>query len=249
MYKIVLIRHGESLWNKENRFAGWVDVDLSEKGVQEAHNAGKKLLAEKYVFDLAYTSFLKRASRTLGIVLEEMNIQNTPIIRSWKLNERHYGSLQGLNKSEMAVKYGEDQVKTWRRGYDVAIPPINKQDPMYPGNDPLYKDLKEEEIPVSENLKMVVERVVPYWTNEIVPNIKAGKKIIIAASGNSLRALIKYLENLSAEEIVEINVPTAIPLVYELDSELKVIKKYYLASEDQLKNALETVANQGKAKS
>ena len=249
MYKIVLIRHGESLWNKENRFAGWVDVDLSEKGIEEAHNAGKKLLAEKYIFDLAYTSFLKRASRTLDIVLEEMNIQNIPIIKSWKLNERHYGSLQGLNKSEMAVKYGENQVKTWRRGYDVAIPPLNKQDPMYPGNDPLYKDLKEEEIPVSENLKMVVERVVPYWTNEIVPSIKAGKKIIIAASGNSLRALIKYLENLSAEEIVEINVPTAIPLVYELDSELKVIKKYYLASEDQLKNALETVANQGKAKS
>ena len=249
MYKIVLIRHGESLWNKENRFAGWVDVDLSEKGIEEAHNAGKKLLSEKYIFDLAYTSFLKRASRTLNIVLEEMNIQNIPIIKSWKLNERHYGSLQGLNKSEMAVKYGENQVKTWRRGYDVAIPPLNKQDPMYPGNDPLYKDLKEEEIPVSENLKMVVERVVPYWTNEIVPSIKAGKKIIIAASGNSLRALIKYLENLSAEEIVEINVPTAIPLVYELDSELKVIKKYYLASEDQLKNALETVANQGKAKS
>ena len=249
MYKIVLIRHGESVWNKENRFAGWVDVDLSEKGIEEAHNAGKKLLAEKYIFDLAYTSFLKRASRTLDIVLEEMNIQNIPIIKSWKLNERHYGSLQGLNKSEMAVKYGENQVKTWRRGYDVAIPPLNKQDPMYPGNDPLYKDLKEEEIPVSENLKMVVERVVPYWTNEIVPSIKAGKKIIIAASGNSLRALIKYLENLSAEEIVEINVPTAIPLVYELDSELKVIKKYYLASEDQLKNALETVANQGKAKS
>lgn len=249
MYKIVLIRHGESVWNKENRFAGWVDVDLSEKGIEEAHNAGKKLLAEKYTFDLAYTSFLKRASRTLSIVLEEMNIQNIPIIKSWKLNERHYGSLQGLNKSEMAIKYGENQVKTWRRGYDVAIPPLNKQDPMYPGNDPLYKDLKEEEIPVSENLKMVVERVIPYWTNEIVPNIKAGKKIIIAASGNSLRALIKYLENLSAEEIVEINIPTAIPLVYELDSELKIIKKYYLASEDQLKNALETVANQGKAKS
>jgi 2,3-bisphosphoglycerate-dependent phosphoglycerate mutase len=248
MYKVVLIRHGESLWNKENRFSGWVDVDLSEKGVEEAHNAGKNLLLEKYVFDLAYTSFLKRASRTLDIVLEEMNMMNIPIIRSWKLNERHYGSLQGLNKSEIATKYGEAQVKMWRRGYDVAIPPLSKEDPMYPGNDPLYKDLKSEEIPLSENLKMVVERVVLYWNDEIVPNIKVGKNIIIAASGNSLRALIKHLENLSAEEIVEINVPTAIPLVYELDSDLKVIKKYYLASEEQLKKALETVANQGKVK-
>lgn len=248
MYKVVLIRHGESLWNKENRFAGWVDVDLSEKGIEEAHNAGKKLLEENYSFDLAYTSFLKRANKTLDIVLEEMNIKNIPVIRSWKLNERHYGSLQGLNKSEMAKKYGEEQVKMWRRGYDVAIPPLSKEDPMYPGNDPMYKDMKQDEIPLSENLKMVVERVVPYWDNEIAPKIKSGKKIIIAASGNSLRALIKYLENLSPEEIVEINVPTAIPLVYELDNQLKVTKKYYLASEDQLKNALETVTNQGKAK-
>jgi 2,3-bisphosphoglycerate-dependent phosphoglycerate mutase len=248
MYKVILIRHGESLWNKENRFAGWVDVDLSEKGVQEAHNAGKKLLREGYAFDLAYTSFLKRASKTLDIVLGEMNLKEIPIIRSWKLNERHYGSLQGLNKSEMAKKYGEEQVKMWRRGYDVAIPPLNKEDPMYPGNDPLYKDVKKEELPLSENLKMVVERVVPYWNDEIVPHIKNGKKIIIAASGNSLRALIKHLEKLSAEEIVEINVPTAIPLVYELNDNLEVIKKYYLASEEQLRQALDTVANQGKAK-
>ncbi len=248
MYKVILIRHGESLWNKENRFAGWVDVDLSEKGIEEAHNAGKKLLEEGYVFDLAYTSFLKRASKTLDIVLGEMNLKEIPIIRSWKLNERHYGSLQGLNKSEMATKYGEEQVKMWRRGYDVTIPPLSKEDPMYPGNDPLYKDIEKSELPLSENLKMVVERVVPYWDNEIVPNIKSGKKIIIAASGNSLRALIKHLEKLSAEEIVEINVPTAIPLVYELNDNLEVIKKYYLASEEQLKKALDTVANQGKVK-
>jgi 2,3-bisphosphoglycerate-dependent phosphoglycerate mutase len=248
MYKVILIRHGESLWNKENRFAGWVDVDLSEKGIEEAHNAGKKLLEEDYVFDLAYTSFLKRASKTLDIVLGEMNLKEIPIIRSWKLNERHYGSLQGLNKSEMATKYGEEQVKMWRRGYDVVIPPLSKEDPMYPGNDPLYKDIEKSELPLSENLKMVVERVVPYWNNEIVPNIKSGKKIIIAASGNSLRALIKHLEKLSAEEIVEINVPTAIPLVYELNDNLEVIKKYYLASEEQLKQALDTVANQGKVK-
>lgn len=177
-----------------------------------------------------------------------MNLKEIPIIQSWKLNERHYGSLQGLNKSEMATKYGEEQVKMWRRGYDVAIPPLTKEDPMYPGNDPLYKDVKKEELPLSENLKMVVERVVPYWNDEIVPHIKNGKKIIIAASGNSLRALIKHLEKLSAEEIVEINVPTAIPLVYELNDNLEVIKKYYLASEEQLKQALDTVANQGKAK-
>jgi 2,3-bisphosphoglycerate-dependent phosphoglycerate mutase len=248
MYKIVLIRHGESLWNKENRFAGWVDVDLSEKGVEEAHNAGKKLKDAGYVFDLAYTSYLKRANRTLDIVLQEMGLV-IPINKSWKLNERHYGSLQGLNKSEMATKYGEVQVKKWRRGYDTAIPPLTKDSPMYPGNDPLYKDLKPDEIPLSENLKMVVERVVPYWEEVIVPELKAGKKIIISASGNSLRALVKHIEGLSAEEIVEFNMPTAIPYVYELNDDLSVLKKYFLASDTELKSALETVANQGKAKS
>ncbi len=248
MYKVVLIRHGESLWNKENRFAGWVDVDLSEKGIEEAHNAGRKLKSEGYSFDLAFTSYLKRASKTLNIVLEEMAL-TIPIEKTWKLNERHYGSLQGLNKSEMATKYGEDQVKKWRRGYDTAIPPLSKDDPMYPGNDPLYKNLRPEEIPLSENLKMVVERVVPYWNAEIVPKIRDGKNIIIAASGNSLRALVKHIENLSPEEIVEFNMPTAIPYVYELDNDLKVIRKYFLASNEELKKALETVANQGKAKS
>jgi 2,3-bisphosphoglycerate-dependent phosphoglycerate mutase len=247
MYKIVLIRHGESLWNKENRFAGWVDVDLSDKGIEEAHNAGIKLKNSGYGFDLAYTSYLKRANRTLDIVLQEMGL-DIPVNKSWKLNERHYGSLQGLNKSEMATKYGEDQVKKWRRGYDTAIPPLTIDSPMYPGNDPLYKDLKPEEIPLSENLKMVVERVVPYWEEVIVPELKAGKKIIISASGNSLRALVKHIEGLSAEEIVEFNMPTAIPYVYELDENLKVLKKYFLASEAELKTALETVANQGRAK-
>lgn len=247
MYKIILIRHGESIWNKENRFAGWVDVDLSEKGVEEAHNAGMKLKSEGYIFDLAYTSYLKRASKTLDIVLEEMGL-TIPIVTTWKLNERHYGSLQGLNKSEMATKYGEEQVKKWRRGYDTAIPPLSKDDPMYPGNDPLYKGLRPEEIPLSENLKMVVERVVPYWNNEIVPKMKEGKNIIISASGNSLRALIMHIENLSPEEIVEFNMPTAVPYVYELDNDLKVISKYFLASDEELKKALETVANQGKAK-
>ena len=247
MYKVVLIRHGESVWNKENRFAGWVDVDLSPKGIEEAHNAGKKLKTEGYKFDLAYTSYLQRASKTLDIVLDEMGL-NIPIKRSWKFNERHYGSLQGLNKSEMATKYGEDQVKLWRRGYDTAIPPLTKDDPMYPGKDPLYKDLSPEEIPLSENLKMVVERVVPYWNDEVVPNIKSGKKIIIAASGNSLRALIKHIEDLSPDQIVEFTMPTAIPYVYELDAELKVINKYFLASEEELKIAIDTVKNQGKAK-
>jgi 2,3-bisphosphoglycerate-dependent phosphoglycerate mutase len=248
MYKIVLIRHGESLWNKENRFAGWVDVDLSEKGIEEAHKAGIKLKEKGYSFDLAFTSFLKRATRTLDIVLEEMNLSNIPVVKTWKLNERHYGSLQGLNKSEMATKYGEDQVKQWRRGYDTVIPPLSKDSPMYPGNDPLYADLKPDEIPLSENLKMVVERVVPYWNEEIVPKIKEGKNIIISASGNSLRALIKHLEGLSAEQIVEFNMPTAIPYVYELSPDLAVVKRYFLASDEELKTALETVANQGKAK-
>lgn len=247
-YKIVLVRHGESQWNKENRFTGWVDVDLSEKGVGEAHNAGKALKAAGFVFDLAFTSFLKRANRTLDIILEEMGEKGIEIVKSWKLNERHYGALQGLNKSETAAKYGEDQVKIWRRGYDTPIPPLTKGSDMYPGNDPLYKGLKESEIPLSENLKMVVERVVPYWDESIVPELKAGKKIIVAASGNSLRALIKYIEGISDDEITSVDVPTAIPLIYELDENLKFVSKRYLADEKQLEAALATVANQGKAK-
>lgn len=248
MYKLVLIRHGESVWNKENKFAGWIDVDLSEKGIEEATNAGKKLKANGFSFDLAFTSLLKRANRTLDLVLNELGQNNIEIRKSWKLNERHYGALQGMNKSEMALKYGEDQVKKWRRGYDVDIPPISKDSEMYPGNDPMYADLKESEIPLSENLKMVVERVLPYWNDSIVPEIKKNRKIIISASGNSLRALIKYLDNMSESEIVEFNMPTAIPLIYELNDELKPISKRFLASDEELKEAIEKVKNQGKAK-
>lgn len=248
MYKLVLLRHGESQWNKENKFAGWVDVDLTERGVEEAITAGKTLKDADFSFDIAFTSVLKRANRTLDIVLREMNLENIEIHRSWRLNERHYGALQGLNKSEMAKKYGEDQVKKWRRGYDVEIPALSKDSDMYPGKDPLYADLQESEIPLSENLKMVVERVIPYWNKEIAPKIKAGSKIIISASGNSLRALAKYIEDISDIDIVDYNFPTGIPLVYELDSDLKPIKKYFLADAETLKNALEEVVNQGKVK-
>lgn len=246
MYKIVLIRHGESVWNKENRFTGWVDVDLSELGEKEAHEAGKLLKAKGFIFDLAFTSVLKRANKTLDIVLSEMGEEGIEIRKSWKLNERHYGALQGLNKSETAEKYGEEQVKIWRRGYDVAIPPLTKDSEMYPGHDPLYANLTEAEIPLTENLKNVVDRVKPYWENEIAPAIKEGRQIIIAASGNSLRALVKYLSHLSEEEIVEFNFPTGIPLVYELDDNLKPTNRYFLADEATLQSALAKVANQGK---
>lgn len=248
MKKLVLIRHGESLWNKENRFSGWVDVDLSEKGEQEAIAAGKSLKEAGFVFDLAYTSMLKRAYRTLDLVLERMNLSHIEIRKTWRLNERHYGALQGLNKSETAAKYGEEQVQIWRRGYDVDIPPLTKDSPMYPGNDPLYKDLQESEIPLSENLKQVVSRVLPYWESDIVPSIKSGRQIIIAASGNSLRALIKYLEGVSDSDIVGVEMPTGIPLVYELDDNLKVVSKRFLADEAKLSEAIQKVKNQGKAK-
>lgn len=248
MYKLVLIRHGESVWNKENRFTGWVDVDLTDKGVAEAHRAGKALKEGGFVFDLALTSLLKRAQKTLDIVLSELDLSRIEIRRSWRLNERHYGALQGLNKSETAAKYGEDQVKKWRRGYDADIPPVSKDSEMYPGNDPKYADLKKSEMPLSENLKDVVGRVLPYWEKEIAPAIKSGKQVIVAASGNSLRALVKYIDGMSEQDIIEFNMPTAIPLVYELDNDLKPIKKYFLADEALLKEALQTVANQGKAK-
>jgi 2,3-bisphosphoglycerate-dependent phosphoglycerate mutase len=246
MYKIVLIRHGESVWNKENRFTGWVDVDLTDRGVEEAHKAGEKLKEAGFIFDLAFTSVLKRAVRTLDIILKEMGEEGIEIRKSWKLNERHYGALQGLSKSETATKYGEEQVKLWRRGYDVAIPPLTKESEMYPGKDPLYVDLTEQEIPLSENLKDVVVRVVPYWEGEIIPEIKNNKKIILSASGNSLRALIKYLDNISDEDIVDLNIPTGIPLVYELDENLKPLKHYYFADESTLNSALARVTNQGK---
>jgi 2,3-bisphosphoglycerate-dependent phosphoglycerate mutase len=248
MYKVVLLRHGESVWNKENRFTGWTDVDLSEKGKMEAKKAGEILKAGGFTFDLAYTSVLKRAIRTLWMVLDEMDLMWIPVIRNWRLNERHYGALQGLNKAETAQKFGEDQVKIWRRSYDTQPPALEKSDERYPGKDPRYKELSEKELPLTECLKDTVNRFVPYWENTIAPSIKAGKKVIIAAHGNSLRALVKYLDNIPEAEIVELNIPTGIPLVYELDENLKSLKSYYLGDPEEIKKAAAAVANQGKVK-
>lgn len=246
--KLVLLRHGESLWNKENRFTGWTDVDLSEKGIQEAKEAGQILKKENFVFDVAYTSVLKRAIRTLWITLDEMDLMWIPIYLSWRLNERHYGALQGLNKSEMAEKYGEEQVLIWRRSYDIPPPPLSKDDERYPGFDPRYKELNENEIPLAESLKDTVARFLPYWHEVIAPAVKLGKKVLISAHGNSLRALVKYLDNISDSDIVSLNIPTGIPLVYELDSELKPIKHYYLGDPEKVQAAMKSVADQGKAK-
>ena len=248
MYKVVLLRHGESTWNKENRFTGWTDVDLSEKGITEAKNAGKVLLESGYVFDIAFTSVLKRAIRTLWLTLDEMDLMWIPVINSWRLNERHYGALQGLNKSEMAEKYGEKQVLIWRRSYDIRPPALEKKDQRYPGFDPRYTELTEDQIPQSECLKDTVERFLPYWHETIAPTIKSGKRVLIAAHGNSLRALVKYLDNVPEEEIVSLNIPTGIPLVYELDNNLKPIKHYYLGDAEEIEKAIKSVANQGKAK-
>lgn len=248
MYKIVLLRHGESEWNKENRFTGWTDVDLSEKGVIEAHNAGKSMLRAGFEFDMAFTSVLKRAIRTLWLALDEMDRMWIPVINSWRLNERHYGALQGLNKAETAKKFGEEQVHIWRRSYDIRPPALTPDDDRFPGNDPRYTSLTKAELPLTECLKDTVERFLPYWHGTIVPEVKAGKKVLIAAHGNSLRALVKYLDNISDEEIPELNIPTGIPLVYELDDGLKVIKHYYLGDPDEVKKMMDAVANQGKAK-
>jgi 2,3-bisphosphoglycerate-dependent phosphoglycerate mutase len=249
MYKIVLIRHGESVWNKENRFTGWTDVDLSEKGVEEAKKAGQYLKKEGFSFDLAYTSVLKRAIKTLYTVQEQMDQLWIPVIKTWRLNERHYGALQGLDKSETAAKHGEEQVKIWRRAYDIAPPKLEANDDRNPAKDPRYKDLKPNELPLTECLKDTVARVLPYWNKEIAPNIKKGKKIVIAAHGNSLRALVKYLSNVSDNDIVNLNIPTAMPLVYELGNNLKPLKDYYyLGDPEEVKKAMEAVANQGKAK-
>ncbi len=246
MIKLVLLRHGESIWNKENRFTGWTDIDLSEKGVAEAHQAGLTLKENGLIFDIAFTSVLKRAIRTLWIVLEEMDLMLIPVYRSWRLNERHYGALQGLNKSETAKQYGEQQVQTWRRSYDIRPPALEIEDSRYSGHDSRYKDLKEEEIPLCECLKDTVNRFLPYWHNDIEPFLRQGKHILIAAHGNSLRALVKYLDNVSDQDIVNLNIPTGIPLVYDLDESLKPLKSYYLADEQKLKEATEAVANQGK---
>jgi 2,3-bisphosphoglycerate-dependent phosphoglycerate mutase len=248
MYKVVMVRHGESVWNKENRFTGWTDVDLSERGIEEAKKGGRILKENGYVFDVAFTSVLKRAINTLHIILAEMDLLWIPEYKHWRLNERHYGALQGLNKAEMAEKYGEEQVKIWRRSYDVPPPPLTKDDPRYPGYDPRYKDLKEEEIPLCESLKDTVARVLPYWNEVIAPTIKEGKRVIIVAHGNSIRALVKYLDNISDQDIVEVNIPTGIPLVYELDENLKPINRYYLGDPEEVRKAMEAVAAQGKAK-
>ena len=248
MYRVVLLRHGESEWNKANLFTGWTDVDLSEKGLQEAKQAAVLLKQEGYTFDIAYTSVLKRAIRTLWMVLDGMDLMWIPVIRSWRLNERMYGALQGLNKAQTAEKYGDEQVHLWRRSYDVPPPALEKDDERYPGKDPRYADLPEDEVPTTECLKDTVERFLPYWKETIAPAIKTGEKVIIAAHGNSLRALVKYLDNISDEEIPGLNIPTGVPLVYELDEDLKPIRHYYLGDQEAVQNAINAVANQTKKK-
>ena len=248
MKKLVLLRHGESTWNKENRFTGWTDVDLSPKGAQEAKRAGEVLKKEGFVFDAAFTSVLKRAVRTLWIALDEMDLMWIPVYNSWRLNERHYGALQGLNKSEIAAKYGEDQVLIWRRSYDIRPPALEKTDERSPANDPRYKDLAKKDIPLTECLKDTVARFLPYWHETIAPVVKSGKRVIIAAHGNSLRALVKYLDNISDKDITALNIPTGLALVYELDDKLKPIRSYYIGDPEEVKKAMEAVANQGKAK-
>jgi 2,3-bisphosphoglycerate-dependent phosphoglycerate mutase len=248
MYKIVLLRHGESEWNKENRFTGWTDVDLSEKGIEEAHNAGKLLRENGYTFNIAYTSVLKRAIRTLWITLDEMDLMWIPVVPNWRLNERHYGALQGLNKAETAIKFGEEQVKIWRRSYAVQPPALTPEDERYPGHDPRYQDLPTEELPLTECLRDTVARFLPFWFEVVIPALKDGKKVILAAHGNSLRALVMHLDNVSEDEIVGLNIPTGVPLVYELDDEFKPIRHYYLGDEEKIKAAMQAVANQGKAK-
>ena len=248
MTRIVLLRHGESEWNLENRFTGWTDVGLSEKGVKEAERAGEILKQEGYIFDLAFTSYLRRAAATLWAVLDKMDLMWIPEIKSWRLNERHYGALQGLNKAETAKAYGEEQVHLWRRSYDVPPPPLEISDPRYPGKELRYGDLKPEEIPRSESLKDTVARFLPYWHEEIVPRVREGKRVIIVAHGNSLRALVKYLDNISDEAIPELNIPTGVPLVYDLDDELKPLSHRYLGDPEELEKAVKNVADQGKAK-
>lgn len=248
MTKLVLIRHGESTWNQENRFTGWTDVELTEKGVQEAKSAGSTLKSEGYIFDIAYTSVLKRAIKTLWNVLDEMDLQWIPVYKSWRLNERHYGALQGLNKAETANKYGEDQVHIWRRSYDISPPMLTIEDDRYPGYDLRYGNVKKVDLPLGETLKDTVVRFMPFWEDIIVPQIKDDKKIIIAAHGNSLRALIKHLDNISDEEISNLNIPTGTPLVYELDSNIKPIRKYYLGDAEKIQKSMAEVSNQGKVK-
>jgi len=248
MYKVVLLRHGESDWNKQNRFTGWTDVDLSEKGIAEASMSGKLMKEAGFVFDVAFTSVLKRAIRTLWLALDEMDLVWIPVFKTWRLNERHYGALQGLNKAETAQKFGDEQVLIWRRSYDIQPPALTPDDERYPGKEKKYADLSSAELPLTECLKDTVARFLPFWHEMAAPAIKKGKQVIIVAHGNSLRALVKYLDNVPENEIVELNIPTGIPLVYELDEELKPIKHYYLGDPEEAKKKAEAVANQAKAK-
>lgn len=244
MIRLVLLRHGESTWNRENRFTGWTDVDLTEQGVREAHEAGRLLKAEGYTFDLAHTSVLKRAIRTLWIALDEMDLMWIPVYRCWRLNERHYGALQGLNKKDTAEKFGMEQVHVWRRSYDIPPPGLDQTDGRFPGRDPRYTGLKPAEVPRTESLKNTLERVLPYWHETIVPDLRAGKRILIAAHGNSIRALVKYLDKIPDEVITELNIPTGIPLVYELDDCLHSVNHFYLGDQEAVARATASVAGQ-----
>jgi 2,3-bisphosphoglycerate-dependent phosphoglycerate mutase len=248
MHQLVLLRHGESIWNKENRFTGWTDVDLSEQGLEEAREAGRLLKQSGFTFDVAFTSVLKRAIRTLWLALDEMDLMWLPIHNSWRLNERHYGALQGLNKAEMAARFGDEQILIWRRSYDVQPPALEPTDERWPGRDPRYRGLAPNEVPVTECLKDTVARFVPYWTGTIAPAVKGGARVLIAAHGNSIRALIKYLDNISEQNIVGLNIPTGTPLVYELDADLKPLRHYYLGDQDKIAAAVNAVAAQGKAR-
>ncbi len=248
MYKLVLLRHGQSMWNLENKFTGWTDVDLSEQGVREAKQAGELMKEAGLTFDIAFTSVLKRAIKTLWFALDGMDLQWIPVNKAWELNERHYGALQGLNKSETAEKFGDDQVLVWRRSYDTPPPELTKDDERYAGHEAKYSKLLEEDLPLTECLKDTVARVIPYFESKIAPYIKDGRNIIVTAHGNSLRALVKYLDNISDEDIINLNIPTGIPLVYELNEDLKPIKNYYLGDQEAIKKAQEQVANQGKSK-
>jgi 2,3-bisphosphoglycerate-dependent phosphoglycerate mutase len=248
MYKLVLVRHGQSTWNLENRFTGWTDIGLTDLGRQEAHEAGKLLWEGGYVFDVAYTSVLRRAIQTLWTVLQEMNLEWIPVTNAWQLNERHYGALQGLNKAETAEKFGETQVKLWRRGYDTPPPALDLDDERHPRFDPRYASLSPEQLPATESLKITLERVLPYWHSTLTPVIKSGERVIIAAHGNSIRALVKYLDDISEAEITELNIPTGLPLVYELNENLKPIKSYYLGDPEEAARKAAAVANQAKFK-
>ncbi len=248
VHRLVLLRHGESIWNKENLFTGWTDVGLTERGAEEAHEAGRTLLREGYSFDVAFTSLLNRAIKTLWIVLEEMDLTWIPVFKSWRLNERHYGALQGLNKAQTAAKYGEDQVKVWRRSYDVRPPALQPDDDRHPGKDPRYRNLRPEEVPPTECLKDTIARALPYWHETVALHVSKGERVVICAHGNSLRGLVKYLDNLSEKEILELNIPTGIPLIYELDHALKPHRHFYLGDPEAVRRAAQAVADQARRK-